>query len=510
MATHYTPILTGASATAAMFNSRLQELDNALLALTNDERLFINVRAPRFGAVGNGVTDDTAAIQAAIDEATAVTYGSGTVTRGATIYFPPGIYRISSTLAGIGQGVRLLGATRTMGSAYWGASAIKGTMTNGTYLFDLGSSTNSDVTIEKLTLAGSVGATSGANKSNHCIYAGSIAKFTGIDLNIHGWGGSAIRFDAGVDNRFAGIQATGCLFGYLDLTENAGVIQLASVETFGYDCNWNAPPGVNVHSAVRSGYCHAALFTGSLQHWHQTTFAFGERGVLVAASTSYHNFSRCRFENNQSEGLEFNGAKSRISDCIFSDNSLDTDGAYAACIIGRGGGIQGYDNTWTGCRVNANGISGPYTHSYGFQVQSGNGTGLGSLNTFSNISGSGYTYAMFDHTGVGAIDVSPVNVLNQYSVAGGGTATINAQAGNKWKVTCTGATATIAAPTYPIRGMGVSLEILNSSGGGLTVTFNAVFKHAGYTNPANGKRRTARFEYDGTNWILVGDWSADI
>lgn len=54
------------------------------------ENQWVNVKT-LFGAVGDGVADDTAAIQAAIDSAT------GTVT-GYVIYLPAGIYKISSPL----------------------------------------------------------------------------------------------------------------------------------------------------------------------------------------------------------------------------------------------------------------------------------------------------------------------------------------------------------------------------------------------------------------------------
>ena len=46
-----------------------------------------------YGAVGDNATDDTAAIQAAIDSLSGGTYDGGVV------YFPPGIYRISSALS---------------------------------------------------------------------------------------------------------------------------------------------------------------------------------------------------------------------------------------------------------------------------------------------------------------------------------------------------------------------------------------------------------------------------
>jgi len=63
--------------------------------------LFYNVRATTYGAAGNGSTDDTSAIQAAINAA--ATAGGGTV------YFPGGTYRITAVLT-LTAGVSLQGA----------------------------------------------------------------------------------------------------------------------------------------------------------------------------------------------------------------------------------------------------------------------------------------------------------------------------------------------------------------------------------------------------------------
>src|SRR5271167_757793 len=51
---------------------------------------WVNVRDPAFGATGNGTTDDTAAIQAAIDYAFAHNLTA--------VYCPAGSYKTSSTL----------------------------------------------------------------------------------------------------------------------------------------------------------------------------------------------------------------------------------------------------------------------------------------------------------------------------------------------------------------------------------------------------------------------------
>lgn len=51
-----------------------------------------------FGATGDGSTDDTEAIQTAINTLNPLTYGSGGGVVGTTIYFPPGEYRITNTI----------------------------------------------------------------------------------------------------------------------------------------------------------------------------------------------------------------------------------------------------------------------------------------------------------------------------------------------------------------------------------------------------------------------------
>lgn len=57
----------------------------------------INVKDPQFGAVGNGQTDDTAAIQRAVDFAKSIATPGGGTYRPA-IYFPAGYYNISSPI----------------------------------------------------------------------------------------------------------------------------------------------------------------------------------------------------------------------------------------------------------------------------------------------------------------------------------------------------------------------------------------------------------------------------
>lgn len=64
-------------------------------------RIFV-VTDPAYGAKGDGTTDDTAAINAAVAAATAAS--------GGIIYFPPGTYRVTATIGSITADTSLLGA----------------------------------------------------------------------------------------------------------------------------------------------------------------------------------------------------------------------------------------------------------------------------------------------------------------------------------------------------------------------------------------------------------------
>ncbi|MEU9405629.1 glycosyl hydrolase family 28-related protein [Streptomyces sp. NPDC048281] len=75
-------------------NSALNDLQTQI---TNAAR-SVNVKAAPYGAVGDGVTDDTAAIQAAINA-------------GGVTYFPPGVYLVSTLEAKLGM--VLVGAMRS-------------------------------------------------------------------------------------------------------------------------------------------------------------------------------------------------------------------------------------------------------------------------------------------------------------------------------------------------------------------------------------------------------------
>lgn len=83
---------------------------------------FLSVKAPQFGAVGDGVADDTWAIQAAINAAAVQSVSSG-AGAGKVVYFPAGRYKVTSTLL-VPTGTVLQGSSGGIWSTSRGESRI--------------------------------------------------------------------------------------------------------------------------------------------------------------------------------------------------------------------------------------------------------------------------------------------------------------------------------------------------------------------------------------------------
>lgn len=87
--------------------------------------------------------------------------------------------------------------------------------------------------------------------------------------------------------------------------------------------------------------------------------------------------------------------------------------------------------------------------------------------------------------------------------SGGGTLTLDMANGNLQRVTVIDSTAfTLGAPLNAVPGMPLKLIIQNSAGAPMgAITWNAIFKKTSFTNPATGNNRTICFNYDGSSWF---------
>ena len=113
---------------------------------------YLNVKSSRFGAIGDGAHDDTAAIQAAIDSLV-VEQRLGVDAAnaaGGTVYFPPGKYRVTTsvvldsarghqnvTLLGAGPNASVIAAADDDGEAVLVARGAPGDSVNGFAVRDL-------------------------------------------------------------------------------------------------------------------------------------------------------------------------------------------------------------------------------------------------------------------------------------------------------------------------------------------------------------------------------------
>lgn len=93
------------------------------MAQNTTTAVFYNVKASTYGAVGDGSTDDTSAIQAAATAASAA--------GGGTVYFPPGTYKVTSGLT-FAAGVTIQGASSSASTIAFAGTFNVGIQFTGT------------------------------------------------------------------------------------------------------------------------------------------------------------------------------------------------------------------------------------------------------------------------------------------------------------------------------------------------------------------------------------------
>jgi hypothetical protein len=249
-------------------------------ARTVQDKIRDTLSVKDFGAVGNGVADDTAAIQATID---------ALPTTGGEVYFPRGTYLIGASLATTKNNVRLRGE----GSSYLNTAASEIVTSSSIICLDLGSATatnHSGSQLENLGFRDLSGTALGAirvRRMNHVRLANvSVNSFTiGYAVQLDGTGDAIVlpmitgsRFRA---NKY-GIQSAGIVTsttvvgGYYNCASVAGAIGI----------DWNTPSGDTLR-VVGAAFeqCVNGIKIQSSSNTIQARFEANTVGVYVVSGT---------------------------------------------------------------------------------------------------------------------------------------------------------------------------------------------------------------------------------
>lgn len=292
-----------------------------------------------FGAVGNGSTDDTAAIQAAI---TAVAAASG-----GTVFFPKGTYKISSALT------VTAGNTCLQGEGY--GAAILTTNSTTADMITVGTGTVSSVTnvaVRDLAFRTSVTRSDGAAVAMNGCYIGEITgcNTSGMFRGITVKGTSKIIFlernyiASPVPSTGLGIYLTGTS-NDIYMTNNFVIGDVATQPSAGILIdNASGVWGYNTSTFQTGNGLYIAPGTGSLVEncfFLKCAYDSGTGNGLTIAPTGTGaarriQFTSCWSGSNSAHGVNIVGAAGTIDDVQFLGYRAYVNGQYGILCSGSG------------------------------------------------------------------------------------------------------------------------------------------------------------------------------
>jgi len=532
---------------------------------TVQAKLQQTVSVKDFGAVGDGTTDDTAAIQAALNS-------------GYPVYVPAGTYIINGTLTGA-TNLTLKGQS---------LASVTFKKTGSGDLFDfLSATTKSNIFISGITF--------NVNNVGTGIQAQYVNNFTVSECafnNIQTWGisiGTITGSESTIRNNNILIEKCNfynssstyeqillfnteyatvrdCSFSTGTSAIGIGLYQNLS-DVLIQRCEFNIHIGSYYSLSTNNITYDECLFTGcdtGIQGANQSdhgAFSYSFVKNLIISKTRFTAqvgtplqlgavygavVDTCVFDSNAQYGLLINGGNSPVSQIpynwivrgsIFANNNTSSVSSTLAPgirldAIGSSGGYQNglisscvfYDDngtpkqlypivfngsaTWSNIKISSS-VLNAYSGAYSVGLTGSAALGVGVV-----ITPDCQQVTTTLPSNLGCLSYSSGFAQEYVSIteAAGSGVSINAESGNWFNVLVNDTTAfSVSAPTNPTVGQRITITINNASGGALgTITWNAVFKLAAWTSPANTYSRSIDFAWNGGNWIEVGRTTVDV
>lgn len=496
----------------------------------------LNVKA--FNAVGDGITDDSAAIQATINALPA---------NGGEVYLPPGTYLVNTSLTSTKPSLTIRGA----GGAGWSVGAATRIETTAAIIvFDFGTTATSELkgvhvvglSVTDKSNAGAGGLGVGAfrvtNQWNALFRDVTVNGFlAGYCFDLEAASGGAV-----VLTRFESVKTRQNKLG-VTTGGPVGQITGTNVDSSSY-FSLSTPISGSIGVQMQDGQ-----MDGAVDHYETGVKLVGDgarvggrlegndRHVWIAGTTARRNIvmgariisggsiAAIQIDNNANifdnviVGNTYSAPAIGIVDSTVSpqNNYIDEPQQGTFFIRRQQTGtlkweIRNSRNIANGDNVDilasaANGaVQGVLRAATGApnNIQIGSAT-----NQDVNIIRNGaavLTLGSAANTWAGGFAEKRTSPTYGASVA------INAALANFFSITATNGTAfTVANPTNAATGQRLTLTVRNTSGGALgVVTWDTLYKLSAWTSPANGFSRTIEFVYDGTNWVQLFQGTVDV
>ena len=460
---------------------------------TIQNKLQESISVKDFGAVGDGVTDDTVAIQAAIN---ATQNNSPEV-----LYFPSGLYKVSSTITITGS-ITLLGLKS---SEYSSGSRIFQSVSGDLFKFNPSNVGGLSFSVENLTMYSSVSGTGnlinivkgspGYNswRIKNCTFQspqqlsifaiGDDIQITDCTFDVSGFSGKAIQLGSNIAGEIASdVRITGCNFynvpTFCILHYNAKNVIVANNQL----SNPNDSTTVSFYEAFDS----SPTLVNSISITGNNIFNCNK---LLAIN----NGSNITFVGNNCNNLGLSGASlynaillsGTINNVVINSNVINGD-------YGTKNIINCLTTTLSYASITQNVINA-ITSNSAISLEVGTITNV--LAWPNVVVNAAKVLSAINTSSVGYL-INNLQVVN----TAGGTVTPNLALGNSLLLSVTGTGAiTIAAPINALDGLQYTIIVLNSSGTTMgTITWASGangFSLNTFNNPSNGFEQSVTFKY---------------